>query len=113
MTCAGARSKEVKVCKQCGEESEMPKKQVYCDKNDCRKEVQNAQNHAKREGNLEFFNELKNMGDPEPFRKYIEQFRRDMGPLQGGGKKRTGCFDTARCPVPCTNLRLHMLQLMS
>eukprot|EP00973_Karenia_brevis_P087286 12102138-Karenia_brevis.AAC.1 len=38
-----------------------------------------------------------------------KQFPHDMGPLQGGGKKRAGCFDNARSPVPGTNLRLRML----
>ena len=86
-----------KECKLCLTGSEMKRNQPYCDLNLCKRVVNNAENHAKGQGELEFFRELKCMEDPEPFRKFIFAFKRATGGgVPGKGNRQSGTFDIAR-----------------
>lgn len=95
-----------KECKQCQMPSEMKQNQVYCTANNCKKIVNNAENHAIRQHELEFFQELKNADDPANFRKYIWAYKRATGGgAPGKGNRQSGSFDVARLAMhtPYTN----------
>ena len=86
-----------KDCKLCKTPSDIRKNQVYCTINECKKIIDNAENHAKQAGELEFFRELKHSDDPEPFIKFIFSFKRSTGGgIPGQGNRCSGKFDFAR-----------------
>lgn len=100
-----AKSRSMKLvykeCRQCQQPSEMKANQVYCDEQNCKKIVNNAENHAKAQGEVEFFRELKNSEDVQAFRKYIYAFKRATGGgVPGKGNRQAGSFDIARFSCP-------------
>ena len=69
---------------------EMRKNVVYCQLNNCKKVIDNAEYHAKQQGEVDFFKELKFSDDPEPFRKYLFAFKRATGGGAPGQGNRQG-----------------------